>query len=190
MEKLKRICLLAVLTVTIFGIERASAYDTLYALSGSQIRSFSVRFTGPITATPVCDSGDKPQKHCWKETARGFLCFKPLNSPDIGDGCYVQVSAPNALFINDFVFHLPDTLNLPQYDRGALVTQTGLERLKKEDYSENINPDFYNNLLSAQLQTAFRRHDGCYTYELRFYANTDTRVISKAWTEEVASKCP
>lgn len=175
----------------------AFAQQIPVALSGSELE-FEVRFTGPVKVRHYCetfyDDKGKPIKMppCWKQTPKGLVCVVQ-QPPDYVDAstCYISITAPNALFVNEYVYPASGEVEANAYNKNDVVTNSDLAEMKHEKYPDSFGAIFVNQLLSAQRNTVFSGERGrCYSYEVRFIADQATKVISNIWMEKVAASCP
>jgi hypothetical protein len=163
--------------------ERARADQKLFMLRGAQLESYSVQAEGPRVLALSADLNLK-----WARTAAGITCEEEFNH-DHGERCFLRVKQRNSLRINDFLYPRPGCLFHGSYGWGESVSDASLERIK-QDTELALSPAEAVNLADVQAGTVFARNGSCYSIELRFFADSASRVISRYWFERVAARCP
>lgn len=227
--------LVASLVLLAFSPAFSVASPSMIALRGHEIKSYSAKFTGPLTATPdpapvakcprSCDvdrdKGCTESNSCWEKTPKGLACVRvrqfkkqleysretcpwpyqncprtwvrrPWSWEKDEATCALNVSHPNALFINDFVYSLNSAYEGFDIPSGRVLSKDDINKLLRE--RENDPPNLLSNLadglLSVQRQTVFRDRGGCYSLELRLQVDLESKEIGQLWLPKVAAACP
>jgi hypothetical protein len=160
---------------------RAFGAEDIYRLKGAEV-SYGVQVDGPKRLRLEADFNLQ-----WVIGSDHITC-EELFSHSSPERCSISIVQPHFISINEFKFPADEIIFLRLHQWGESVSNEELEKLKR-DSQASIPERLLAQLSDVKSGTVYWREGSCFTKQLRFFADDQTKIISKLWFEKVGTPC-